>query len=87
MITKSELKALNNAVKIKLDGEWVYTEIDNVEIGGVLLKDFLTKAKQDTAEVLESVEKNLHEKIDTLKDEVKALRTAFEDTLKGLMTR
>ena len=87
MITKSELKALNNAVKIKLDGEWVYTELDNVEIGGVPLKDFLTQAQKNTVEVVEPMEKNLHEKIDTLKDEIKALRNAFEDTLKGLMTR
>ena len=36
MITKSEVKALNNSVKIKLDGEWVYTGIENVEINGVL---------------------------------------------------
>ena len=87
MITKSEVKALNNSVKIKLDGEWVYTELDNVEIGGIPLKDFIKTVEHKIVDTVQPIESHLSNEITRLENELNALRTAFEDTLKGMMTR
>lgn len=87
MVTKSVVKAVDNSVQVKLNGEFVYVPIDDVKVGGMPLKSFMSEMKKYCDEQIEKFDKRLSSKLDETLDMAKANRSAIEKTVKGLITR
>lgn len=98
--TQSIKKAVNGDVLIAEKGEQYYTDPSNLKISngklGEVLKyeagrvdsliRLLDKTK-DEVKVLNREKQELQEKVEELEQEIKDLRTIFEKTIEGWLTR
>lgn len=65
MDTKSEVKAVNNSVKVKINGEWVYRSFEDIKIYDKPLKDYIDSVL-DLVIRVNALEK-LYSEVETLK--------------------